>query len=86
MRPVPAARSAPPSSEAVMAKAARENFPVASRLLPRDVRQHLLAIYGFARLVDDIGAPTCHRQACLNSTSRPSRSAGSSRRTARTRK
>jgi len=55
MRPVPAARSAPPSSEAVMAKAARENFPVASRLLPRDVRQHLLAIYGFARLVDDIG-------------------------------
>jgi len=38
-----------------MAKAARENFPVASRLLPRDTRGHLLAIYGFARLVDDIG-------------------------------
>ena len=38
-----------------MAKAAKENFPVASRLLPRDTRHHLLAVYGFARLVDDIG-------------------------------
>jgi len=38
-----------------MAKAARENFPVASRLLPSAARRHLLAIYGFARLVDDIG-------------------------------
>jgi len=38
-----------------MARATRENFPVASRLLPRDTRRHLLAIYGFARLVDDIG-------------------------------
>jgi squalene synthase HpnC len=38
-----------------MAKAAHENFPVASRLLPGDQREHLLAIYGFARLVDDIG-------------------------------
>jgi squalene synthase HpnC len=55
MRPAPAARSAPPSPGAVMARAARENFPVASRLLPRDTRGHLLAIYGFARLVDDIG-------------------------------
>ena len=32
-----------------------ENFPVASRLLPRDVRANLMAIYGFARLADDIG-------------------------------
>ncbi len=38
-----------------MAKAAHENFPVALRLLPRAVRRHLLAIYGFARLVDDLG-------------------------------
>ncbi|HZD75163.1 MAG TPA: squalene synthase HpnC [Actinomycetota bacterium] len=38
-----------------MAKAASENFPVAPLLLPRAVRRHLLAIYGFARLVDDIG-------------------------------
>jgi squalene synthase HpnC len=32
-----------------------ENFPVASVLLPRRVRSHLLAVYGFARLADDIG-------------------------------
>jgi squalene synthase HpnC len=38
-----------------MAKAGRENFPVASRFLPRPVRSHLLAIYGYARLVDDTG-------------------------------
>jgi squalene synthase HpnC len=38
-----------------MAQARSENFPVASRLLPANVRSHLLAIYGFARLVDDIG-------------------------------
>jgi squalene synthase HpnC len=38
-----------------MAQAAAENFPVASRLLPRAQREHLLAIYGFARLVDDTG-------------------------------
>ena len=55
MRPAPPVRSAPPSPGAVMARAAGENFPVASRLLPRDTRRHLLAIYGFARLVDDIG-------------------------------
>jgi squalene synthase HpnC len=41
--------------EAVLAKAANENFPVAPVLLPRAVRRHLLAIYGFARLVDDLG-------------------------------
>ncbi|MGH3321695.1 MAG: squalene synthase HpnC [Streptosporangiaceae bacterium] len=34
---------------------AGENFPVASLLLPRRVRQHLLAVYAFARLVDDVG-------------------------------
>ena len=28
---------------------------MASVLLPRRVRRHLLAIYGFARLADDIG-------------------------------
>ena len=40
---------------AVMARAAGENFPVASRALPRRLRRHLLALYGFARLVDEIG-------------------------------
>ncbi len=38
-----------------MARAAGENFPVASRLLPRAEREHLLAVYGFARLVDELG-------------------------------
>ncbi|MBP2704031.1 squalene synthase HpnC [Microbispora sp. RL4-1S] len=37
------------------ARARRENFPVASRLLPRPVRRHLLAVYGYARYVDDVG-------------------------------
>lgn len=40
---------------AIMAKSGRENFPVASRFLPRRTRNHLMAIYGFARLVDDLG-------------------------------
>lgn len=35
--------------------ASAENFPVASRLLPRRQRAHLMALYGFARLTDDIG-------------------------------
>jgi squalene synthase HpnC len=39
----------------VIAQASTENFPVASLLLPRRVRSHLLAVYGFARLVDDVG-------------------------------
>jgi squalene synthase HpnC len=39
----------------VMQQAAAENFPVASWFLPRAERDHLLAIYGFARLADDIG-------------------------------
>jgi squalene synthase HpnC len=38
-----------------MGQARRENFPVASLLLPRRVRAHLLAVYGYARLVDDVG-------------------------------
>ena len=41
--------------EAVMARAAHENFPVALWLLPRAVRGHLRAIYGYARLVDNLG-------------------------------
>ncbi len=44
-----------PAPAAVMARAGSENFPVASRLLPRSARAHLLAIYGFARLVDELG-------------------------------
>jgi len=44
-----------PSAGAVMARARSENFPVASRLLPQRARSHLLAVYGFARLVDELG-------------------------------
>jgi squalene synthase HpnC len=42
-------------AEVVMARVRGENFPVASHVLPRPVRRHLLALYGFARLVDQIG-------------------------------
>jgi squalene synthase HpnC len=33
----------------------RENFPVASLLFPRPLRPHLRALYGYARLVDNLG-------------------------------
>ncbi|MFG2648885.1 squalene synthase HpnC [Streptomyces sp. NPDC048436] len=42
-------------ASAVLAKAADENFPVAPFFLPRAWRDDLMAVYGFARLVDDIG-------------------------------
>jgi squalene synthase HpnC len=42
-------------SLAVAAKASGENFPVALRVLPRAWRANLTALYGFARLTDDIG-------------------------------
>jgi hypothetical protein len=42
-------------SARVLAHAGSENFPVALRVLPRRSREHLLAVYGFARLVDDLG-------------------------------
>lgn len=45
----------PPAAASVMAQVSHENFPVASRLLGARTRRHLLAIYGYARLVDDIG-------------------------------
>ncbi len=41
--------------EVLAGKARHENFPVASRLLPRKARSALMAIYGFARLTDDLG-------------------------------
>jgi squalene synthase HpnC len=50
------------------AKAAGENFPVALRLLPARYRQHLQAIYGYARAVDDMGdeAPPGQRARLLD--------------------
>jgi squalene synthase HpnC len=41
--------------DAVMDQAGSENFPVASILVPRRIRRHLLAIYGYARFIDDVG-------------------------------
>src|SRR3954453_20901061 len=46
---------AAPTRGAVMAQAPAENFTVASRVLGSRVRGHLLALYGYARLVDDLG-------------------------------
>lgn len=43
------------SARATLDKAAHENFPVAPFFLPRARREDLMAIYGYARLVDDIG-------------------------------
>jgi len=59
-----------PSPAAVMGRAGSENFPVASRVLPRRLREHLLALYGFARLVDELGdadvRPPAERLAALD--------------------
>lgn len=43
---------------AVLAQSSAENFPVAPVFLPRPLRRDLMALYGFARLVDDIGDET----------------------------
>jgi squalene synthase HpnC len=44
-----------PAESAILPLAARENFTVASLLVGRETREHLVAIYGFARLVDQLG-------------------------------
>jgi squalene synthase HpnC len=44
-----------PEHGALMAQAGQENFPVASVFLPRGQRRQLMAIYGVARLIDDVG-------------------------------
>jgi squalene synthase HpnC len=44
-----------PDAQSVYPQAASENFPVASWLLPASVRADLMAVYGFARLTDDVG-------------------------------
>jgi squalene synthase HpnC len=43
------------AAERIDARAATENFPVVSFLAPRWARPHLRAVYGFARLVDNLG-------------------------------
>jgi squalene synthase HpnC len=44
-----------PTNQKVMTKAREENFPVAIGLVGRRRKQALLAIYGVARLIDDVG-------------------------------
>ena len=57
-----------------LARAHYENFPVASRLLPRAMRPHVAAVYAFARVADDIAdegtAPADDRQARLSAWQR----------------
>lgn len=55
-------------TDAMASRSAGENFPVALRILPAARRRHLMAIYGFARIADDIGdeAPLAERAALLD--------------------
>lgn len=46
-------------------RAASENFPVASLLAPAWARPHLRAVYGFARLVDNLGDEAAGDRAAL---------------------
>ncbi|MCB5181897.1 squalene synthase HpnC [Streptomyces antimicrobicus] len=68
MTPGPGTRSDAPT-RATLDKATSENFPVAPAFLPRAWRDDLMAVYGYARLVDDIGdgdlAPGGHDAAHL---------------------
>ena len=53
-----------------LARSHYENFPVASKLLPREMRPHIAAVYAFARAADDAAdegeAPAAERQARLS--------------------
>jgi squalene synthase HpnC len=44
-----------PGDAQILARAGGENFTVAARVLPRRVRHHLLAFYGYARFIDHLG-------------------------------
>ena len=44
-----------PAESTIASRAGSENFPVASRLLPRSTRAALMDVYRFARFVDEIG-------------------------------
>ena len=54
-----------PTREQVLPQAGRENFTVASGILGRTRGRHLMAIYGFARLVDDVGDEAAGDRAAL---------------------
>ncbi|MGH3274640.1 MAG: squalene synthase HpnC, partial [Streptosporangiaceae bacterium] len=55
-------------ADAMADRSAGENFPVALRILPAARRRHLMAIYSFARVTDDIGdeAPLAARTGMLD--------------------
>jgi squalene synthase HpnC len=55
-------------ADAMMMRSTSENFPVALRMLPAARRRHLMAVYGFARITDDIGdeAPPAERPRMLD--------------------
>ncbi len=55
------------AGDELRAKAAGENFPVALRLLPARYRRRLMAVYAYARTVDDAGdlGPAGDRMALL---------------------
>src|SRR3954470_12321538 len=57
-----------------LARSHYENFPVASRLLPRPMRPHIAAIYAFARVADDLAdegaVPPAERLAQLSAWQR----------------
>ena len=72
MVPSPGSRSIAGAYDAcyALARSHYENFPVASRLLPRAMRPHVAAVYAFARVADDIAdegrATAGERQAGLD--------------------
>jgi squalene synthase HpnC len=53
--PVAGASNDLPPDYLVLGRAGSENFPVASRFLPAQYRADLMALYGWARLVDQLG-------------------------------
>ena len=56
-----------PGADAILSQAGAENFTVANALLGAQPRRHLMAIYGYARLVDDVGdEATGDRRALLD--------------------
>src|SRR3954447_20253628 len=56
-----------PSEQEIFERAPGENFSVASLFVGRRAQRHLLAIYGYARLVAQLGAPiAANRLAALD--------------------
>jgi squalene synthase HpnC len=54
-----------PGAETLLAQAETENFTVSSVLLGAATRRHLMAIYGYCRLVDDVGDEATGDRAAL---------------------